>query len=150
MILLAASSLHVPHLLVRIDHIMSDAAQFAGYESAADFRFSKPACDGAAIFAGNAVVKRVIDGDTVVLDDSYRVRYLGIDTPERGEPLYEEATELNRQLVEGRQVTLLATDSNTGDFGRLLRYVVVDDVHVNAELVRAGLAEQTVEALSCP
>ena len=31
-------------------------------------------------------VQRVIDGDTIVMADGARVRYIGMDTPERGEP----------------------------------------------------------------
>ena len=87
------------------------------------------------------LVQRVIDGDTVVLANGDRVRYIGMDTPERGEPLFDEATELNRRLVEGHRVGLLKDQSETDRFGRLLRYVLADDILVNAELVREGLAE---------
>ena len=37
------------------------------------------------------IVKRVIDGDTIELESGERVRLLGINTPEKGEWLYEEA-----------------------------------------------------------
>ena len=49
---------------------------------------------------------RVIDGDTIELESGQRVRYLGIDTPETGEPYAAEATERNRELVEGMVVDL--------------------------------------------
>ena len=87
------------------------------------------------------LVQRVIDGDTVVLADGERVRYIGMDTPERGEPFFDEATEYNRQMVEGRRVRLMKDDSDKDRFGRLLRYVLAGDILVNAELVREGLAE---------
>lgn len=97
-----------------------------------------------------AQVARVIDGDTIeVLIDgtSYRVRYIGIDTPEMNDSradvraLAEEATLANEMLV-GRQVVLLEKDvSETDRYGRLLRYVYVDGVFVNAELVASGYAQ---------
>ena len=90
-----------------------------------------------------ATVTRVIDGDTIEVNLEgliYRVRYIGIDTPEIGEPCADEATEANRQLVEGKTVWLEKDISETDKYGRLLRYVYVDDIFVNEELVRLGLA----------
>ena len=49
-----------------------------------------------------ALVIRVIDGDTVELADGRRVRYLGIDTPESGEYYAENAIARNAELVEGK------------------------------------------------
>ena len=88
-----------------------------------------------------SLVRQVIDGDTVGMADGARVRYIGIDTPERGEPFFDEATEVNRRLVEGKRVRLLKDQSDKDRFGRLLRYVLAGDILVNAELVREGLAE---------
>lgn len=91
----------------------------------------------------NARVVRVIDGDTVELASGERVRYVGLDTPEMGanpECGAQEATDLNRRLVEGKRVKLLAGPEDTDAFGRLLRYVFVEGVFVNAELVRTGHA----------
>ncbi len=90
-----------------------------------------------------ALVIQVIDGDTIVIEGGYRVRYIGIDTPEihpQLEPFGMQALEANRQLVEGK-VVRLEMDISPTDNGRLLRYVYVDDIFVNAELVRQGLAE---------
>ncbi len=98
-------------------------------------------CSAAQDRGGAARIARVIDGDTVELADGARVRYIGVDTPERGEPLFTEATRLNRRLVEGREARLARDTSETDRFGRLLRYVYVDDILVNAELVREGLAK---------
>ncbi len=82
----------------------------------------------------------VIDGDTIRLANGDTVRYIGIDTPERGEPYYEEATEANKQLVLDTTLAFERDISNEDRYGRLLRYVFADDVFVNAELVRQGLA----------
>lgn len=86
------------------------------------------------------LVTRVIDGDTIEIEGGYYVRYIGIDTPEKGDPLYGEATQANRNLVEGRKVHLEAAVEDKDDNGRLLRYVWLDNTMVNAELVRLGYA----------
>ncbi len=91
----------------------------------------------------NARVVRVIDGDTIELASGERVRYIGLDTPEMGELSEcgaQAATDLNRRLVEGKRVKLLRGPEDSDDFGRLLRYVFVDGIFVNAELVRTGHA----------
>ncbi len=91
-----------------------------------------------------ARVTQVIDGDTITIEGGYRVRYIGIDTPEIHPELEAygmEALEANRRLVEGKEVRLERDVSETDKYGRLLRYVYADDIFVNAELVRQGLAE---------
>ena len=95
------------------------------------------------------LVTRVIDGDTIevnVAGTIYKVRYIGIDTPELDDKrpefgaLAQEATRYNRQLVEGETIRLEKDVSETDKYGRLLRYVYVNDIFVNAELVRQGFA----------
>jgi len=91
----------------------------------------------------NARVIEVIDGDTIIIQGGYRVRYIGIDAPEvhpEEQPLATEAWRANRQLVENREVRLEKDVSETDRYGRLLRYIWVDETLVNAELVRQGLA----------
>jgi micrococcal nuclease len=87
-----------------------------------------------------ALVVRVIDGDTVELQDGRYVRYLGVDTPELGEHYGSEATARNRELVEGKMVELRSGKTDQDAYGRLLRYVFVDGIFVNAELVAQGYA----------
>lgn len=95
-----------------------------------------------------AEVVRVVDGDTiVVIQDGaeHKVRYILIDTPERGQPLYNEATKLNQLLIGGQTVFLLKDVSETDRYDRLLRYVYTQDgLFVNAEIVRQGLARVAV------
>ena len=91
-----------------------------------------------------ALVVNIVDGDTidVKLDDgsTARVRYIGMDTPERDRPLYDEAKQANSELVLQKDVLLIQDVSDVDSFDRLLRYVIADDVFVNQELVRLGLA----------
>lgn len=86
-----------------------------------------------------AQVTRVIDGDTIevaVNGQTFTLRYIGIDCVE----VSAEATAANRALVEGKTVRLEKDVSETDRYERLLRYVWVGDVMVNAELVRLGFA----------
>ncbi len=87
-------------------------------------------------------VDRVIDGDTidVIIDgDQFRVRYIGVDTPERDEPFYAEATEFNRSQLANGYVTLVKDVSDTDQYGRLLRYIYLDDgTFLNAEIIAGG------------
>jgi micrococcal nuclease len=91
-----------------------------------------------------ATVEKVIDGDTidVLIDgEQQRVRYYGIDAPEKDEDCYKEATERNRELV-GKIVRLEPDARDKDDYGRLLRYVFTNEgVSVDATLVIEGLAE---------
>jgi endonuclease YncB( thermonuclease family) len=94
--------------------------------------------------AETASVNYIVDGDTIDVSlngDDYRVRYVGMNTPERDDPCYQDAVDANAALVENQVVTLVRDVSDTDQYGRLLRYVYVGDVFVNAELVKGGWAE---------
>ena len=86
----------------------------------------------------SAQVLGVVDGTTlqVALDEGHeRVAYLGI------EALGQPTTEANRHLVQGQHIWLeLDVPLRDGE-GRLLAYVYVGDLMVNAELVRQGYAQ---------
>lgn len=105
--------------------------------------------------ACTGVVVRVIDGDTVELEDGREVRYLYVDTPETVKPKTPvqcygpEASAWNKSLVEGKTVRLGFDVANSGCvdvFGRTLAYVCVGDVWVNDDLARRGYARKYEEA----
>jgi len=92
-------------------------------------------------------VRWVADGDTIILKDGRRVRYIGIDTPEvahedrRAEPMGEAAKSFNRKLVWGRRIRLEMDRDRKDRYGRILAYVYRDDgLFINAELLRYGFA----------
>ena len=95
-----------------------------------------------------ATVVRVVDGDTIVLESGERVRYIGVDAPESRhlrmpiEPFAVEAAEFNRKMVEGKQVYLITDEEPEDRYGRLLAYIFVGDVFVNARLVSEGYARE--------
>ena len=90
-----------------------------------------------------AMVVGVTDGDTFdarIGGVVEAVRVIGINTPERGECYYQEATVRLSELVLNTEIRLEADVSNRDQFGRLLRYVYVGDLFVNEVLVREGYA----------
>lgn len=110
-------------------------------------------CDDEQIVSGNIFqVKRVIDGDTIELTNSEKVRYLGIDTPETSkrspegdwvynpQPYAEMAKDFNKKLVEGKSVRLEFDVEKRDKYNRLLAYCFVGDAFVNVRLLEEGLA----------
>lgn len=91
-------------------------------------------------------VTNVIDGDTVEIEGGYRIRYIGIDTPETVHPSQpvecfgKEASNKNKELVEGKTVRLERDITELDRYGRLLRYVWLGDALVNETLVKEGYA----------
>ncbi len=101
-----------------------------------------------------ARVVRVVDGDTIIVHiggRDERLRYIGMDTPETVKPdtpvqwMGPEASRANAGLVAGRSVVLEKDVSETDRYGRLLRYVWLDDggrwTLVDLELVAQGFAQ---------
>ncbi len=85
-------------------------------------------------------VKRVYDGDTILLEDGRKVRYLGINAPEFQEPFYLKAKRSNESLVLEREIRLEFDQERTDSYGRVLAYVYAGNEMVNARLVQEGLA----------
>lgn len=83
---------------------------------------------------------KIVDGDTIALENGEYVRYIGMDTPEKGRPYYKEAKNENRRLVEGKELRLEYDVGRKDRYGRTLAYVYAGDIFVNAELVRNGYA----------
>jgi len=94
-------------------------------------------------------VLRIVDGDTIDLTNGETVRLLGINTPEMGFPFSMEAKLFTLKLLARQDVRLELDEQERDVYGRLLAHVYVEvEVEgestwllVNAELVRAGLAE---------
>lgn len=91
------------------------------------------------------LITKVIDGDTIQSSTGEEIRYIGINSPEGGEPFSDEALQKNRELVLGRTVELEFDVQKKDRFGRTLAYVFTDQKLVNVELVRVGVAvSQTI------
>ncbi|MDD4910642.1 MAG: thermonuclease family protein [Candidatus Omnitrophica bacterium] len=118
-------------------------------------------CPASAFCSEGVLVKRVVDGDTVVLSDGERVRLIGIDTPEMHESnkLYRDARRTRRDveaikrsgkesylftkgLLEGKRVRLEFDVERRDRYGRLLAYVFLEDgTMANARIIEEGFAQ---------
>lgn len=92
-------------------------------------------------------VAKVIDGDTFVLKTGQHIRLIGINAPELhhptlGEQPYgKEAKKHLEELILGKKVRLEFDVQTHDKYGRLLAYVYVDKIFVNAKMVEDGYAQ---------
>jgi micrococcal nuclease len=90
-------------------------------------------------------VKRVIDGDTLLLVNGERVRLIGVDTPETKHPqkpvqyFGREAYLFTKQMVDGKEARFEFERQKRDRYGRLLAYVyLLDGTFLNAEIIKQG------------
>ena len=89
----------------------------------------------------------VEDGDTLDIspvERAYiqRIRLVGVDTPERDNPGYEEAKEFVKEMCSGEEVEFDIDDCKQYDeYHRILAVVYVNGTNLNAELLKRGYAE---------
>jgi micrococcal nuclease len=106
---------------------------------------------GAVSEAKEYVVRKVIDGDTIQLENGEIVKYQGIDAPEiykkdiGSEFFARESTRQNKKLVFLKKVRLEFDVEKKDNRGRLLAYVFVKNIFVNSELVKLGCARAAVK-----
>jgi len=106
------------------------------------------------------LVKRVVDGDTLVLESGERVRLIGIDTPEMHDSdkltrdsrrsqqdasvikaMGQKAYQFTKGLIEGKRVSLEFDAERQDKYKRLLAYVYLKDgTFVNAQVLKQGYA----------
>lgn len=96
------------------------------------------------------VVKRVVDGDTLILNNGQKTRLIGVDTPETKHPkkpveyFGKETTAFTQKMVQGKRVRIEFEPGNTSTghkdkYGRTLAYVFLEDgTFLNAEIIKQG------------
>ncbi len=93
------------------------------------------------------LVTKVLDGSSIEVVtelETYRVRYIGLDTPGIA-PSVEwqgpQSIAANEQLVSGKYVTLVKDTTDIDQEGYYLRYVLVEEIFVNYDQIRKGFAD---------
>jgi len=85
---------------------------------------------------------KVVDGDTIDVEGIGRIRFVGVNTPERGESGYLSAKNFVKNKCLGKMVGLdIDDDKNKDKYRRTLAVVYVDGVNLNQELLKKGYAE---------
>ena len=98
------------------------------------------------------VVTKVIDGNTIVLENGDIVRYAGIDAPHlkksEGGPQFfaREAARFNKSMVLLKKVRIIV-DGGKDTEGKISAYIYVKNTLVNGEMVRLGYARTDVRRL---
>lgn len=87
-----------------------------------------------------AVVTKVLDGDTVIVRGGDHVRLLGIDSDEKDYPCYGAARLRLEELVLSKTVRLEKDREDLDQYGRQLRYLFLNGENINQKLVVEGLA----------
>jgi micrococcal nuclease len=87
------------------------------------------------------VVVGVVDGDTAdvrLQSGMIRVRLHAVDAPERDQPHGAVARQVLSQLVYGKRVLVEPIEQDRYD--RLVAHLWIDDLDVNAEMIKRGAA----------
>ncbi len=102
---------------------------------------------------GFHIVKFVYDGDTILLENGVKVRYLGIDAPEvdhdkgHSDFMALDAWKYNRKLVKGKQVRFETDIEEKDKYGRVLAYVYLKNGKmVNDLMIQKGMAHVMVSS----
>jgi len=90
-------------------------------------------------------VMKVIDGDTIDIENEKRIRLLGIDAPERDTCHYDESKDFLKDLLQDKDIKIEKDITGADRYDRLLRYVYIpadepedDDIFINELLLRQG------------
>ena len=91
-----------------------------------------------------AIVTRIVDGDTIHVKiengSEEIIRLLGINTPEKNKPYYQEAKDFLKSEIENKSIEILRDIEDIDRYDRKLRYIFYNDQLINVEIVQEGLA----------
>jgi endonuclease YncB( thermonuclease family) len=84
-------------------------------------------------------VSRIVDGDTAIINNQ-STRFLGINTPEKGEFYYQEAKDFLSSLILNKTIKLEFGKDKTDLYERTLAYIILNEDNINIEMVKNGFA----------
>ena len=90
----------------------------------------------------SGICTKVVDGDTIYLDNGEKIRLVGVNTPEKGVDGYLTSKNFVQKLCLGKTVGIdIDNSKHTDKYGRTLGVVIIDGKNVNELLLKEGLAE---------
>lgn len=93
-------------------------------------------------YDANGLCYHVVDGDTIDIDTVGRIRLVGINTPEKNQPGYQQAKNFVKKACLGKEVYLDIDNAKHYDkYGRVLAVVYVNGVNINKALLKGGYAD---------
>ncbi|MCS7123687.1 MAG: thermonuclease family protein [Candidatus Aenigmarchaeota archaeon] len=85
-------------------------------------------------------VIKILDGDTIILENGEKVRLIGIDAPEKNEKCYASAKSFLEEILKDKNITLEKEWKERDNYNRLLRHVYLDGTYINLMMIKYGLA----------
>lgn len=106
------------------------------------FTYSLKTSDNSVQYDAKGMCYHVVDGDTLDVDTVGRIRFVGINTPEKDQSGYQKAKDFVKRACLGKMVYLDIDDAKNHDkYGRVLAVVYVNGVNINAALLKEGYAD---------
>jgi micrococcal nuclease len=104
------------------------------------YYFSKAGFSASPYIEFEANATFAVDGDTLQLEDGSRIRLLGINAPEKGQPKYSDAKALLSSLAANKTILVQSDIEKKDRYGRFLGYIFVGNTFVNEAMLEQGLA----------
>ncbi len=86
----------------------------------------------------SSTVTKITDGDTIKTAEGQIIRLIGINTPEKNQPFYQEATDYLSQQIQNK--TIQIETHGTDKYGRTLGYIFLEKKNINEQILKQGLA----------
>ncbi|MFA5485110.1 MAG: thermonuclease family protein [Candidatus Pacearchaeota archaeon] len=90
------------------------------------------------VFLKSFYVKKIIDADTIVLDNDIKIRLKGVNAPEKGMIYYEESINFLKSLIENKSIKL--KHYGVDKYNRYLGYIFIGNKNINELLLANGYA----------
>jgi len=141
MIFIFSSYLDLPEKIIgKLDQKFTAADYF---EEGMSKKSAEP--PGPSEYSLKAKVTDIISGDTLVLDNGEIIKFIGVAAPLPDEAFYEEAFNKCSELVLNKEIYIETDKLERDEEGRLLGYIWVDNLMINAELIKTGFLRFELE-----
>jgi micrococcal nuclease len=135
-------------VLAGLGEVFADNSVFDPFILNAEYQISKSSAESIpntldGQYEKTGICYKVVDGDTIWVTGVGKIRFVGVNTPERGEPGYHEAKDYVKEQCLGKPVGLDIDDAKHYDkYNRTLAVIYTDNgTNLNQALLHENLAE---------